>query len=529
MAQDAREYYRFCPGQERIKISDAVCMGRRRAAYPKCKGCQFNDDERAQRRRAEREAHGELSTQEHRQMLQEKIAKVFKAYDVRATYPDPLNEEIAWRLGYATAQFLRSQLSGTDRADREANTLAVGRDMRLSSEALQTAFMEGALATGADVIDIGLIDTPQAYFAANRFRCCGAVQTTASHNPAEYNGFKFCGQGGKAIGQGSGLEEIKQLALSVPKHESGQRGQLRQEDLAEPYKQFVRQFLKPIRPMKVVVDASNGVGGKWFPLVFGDVEGLEIVGLNFEMTGEFVHDPNPLISANLRQLRKAVREHKADWGVCFDGDADRLMVVDEKAEIIPCDYVTALLARMFLAEDPGSVIVYDLRSSWVVREEIEKAGGVPKRQRVGHAFMKRIMAESDAVFGGELSGHFYFRENWYCDSGLLAFVHVLNLLTAEGKPLSRLVKPLKRYHASGERNFVNDKQDETIQALAEKYADGKVDFLDGVTVEYSDWWFNVRKSNTEPLLRLNLEAKTAKLLREKLAELTPLLGEPAEH
>jgi len=461
-------------------------------------------------------------------MLEAKLAKVFKAYDVRATYPDPLNEEVAWRIGHATAQFLRSQLTGTDRADRRANTLVVGRDMRKSSPALQQAFIEGALATGADVINVGMIDTPQIYFAVNYFGCCGGAQTTASHNPANYNGFKICGQGGKPVGQDSGLEDIKRLAISVPKHETATRGQLIEEDLSEQYKQFIRKFLKPIRPMKVVVDASNGMAGKWFPIVFGDVEGLTIVPLNFEMTGDFVHEPNPLVEANLAQLQEAVRREGADLGACFDGDADRCMFVDENAEIVRCDYITALLARMFLKENPGSTIVYDLRSSWVVREEIEKAGGVPKRQRVGHAFMKRALAESNGVFGGELSGHFYFRDNWFCDSGLLAFVHLLNLLTAEGASLSELVKPLKRYYASGEKNFVNEDQDGTIRMLAERYSDGRVDFLDGVTVEYADWWFNVRKSNTEPLLRLNLEAKTAELLEEKLNELTPLLGRPAE-
>lgn len=465
-------------------------------------------------------------------MSDDKIGKVFKAYDVRATYPDPLDEEIAWRIGYATSQFLRSQLSGVDRADRKANTLVVGRDMRLSSPSLQKAYIDGAISTGSDVIDIGQIDTSQIYFAINHLATCGGVQTTASHNPANYNGFKVTGPKGRPIGQDSGLEEIRRLAVSVPRHESSSKGEVRQMDLSQPYKEFVRKFLAKTRPMKVVVDASNGMAGKWLPILFGDVPGLQIIPLNFDMldkVGKFVHEPNPLVEANLRQLQQAVRQKRADFGACFDGDADRCMFVDETGAIVRSDFMTALLAKSFLKDNPGSAIVYDLRSSWVLKEEIEKAGGVPKRQRVGHVFMKRTMADSGAVFGGELSGHFYFRDNWYCDSGMLAFVAVLNMLSAESQPLSKIAAPLARFAASGELNFFNEDKDGTIDKLMKKYSDGQSDTLDGVTVQYPDWWFNVRKSNTEPLLRLNLEAKTPELLQQKLAELTPLLGKPDGH
>ncbi len=526
MAQGPEQYYRYCPGQEQTRISDAVCGGRRRANFARCKTCQFNSDRRGQDD-IEQAAERRAGVEEKREMSDDRIGKVFKAYDVRAVYPDPLNEEIAWRIGYATSQFLRSQLSGVDRADRKANTLAVGRDMRLSSPVLQKAFVDGARSTGADVIDIGMIDTSQIYFAVNHLGTCGGVQTTASHNPAQYNGFKVAGAKGKAIGQDSGLEEIKRLAVSVPRHEVSQKGELRQVDLSEPYKQFVRGFLKADKPIKVAVDASNGMAGKVFPLLFGDVPGLRITQLNFETldkTGRFVHEPNPLVDANLRQLQQSVRQMRADFGACFDGDADRCVFVDNTGAIVRSDFITALLAKHYLAENPGSTIVYDLRSSWVLKEEIEAAGGVPKRQRVGHVFMKRALAESDGVFGGELSGHFYFRDNWYCDSGMLAFVAVMNLLAAEGKPLSALIAPLARYATSGERNFVNEDKDATIERLMDKYRDAEIDTLDGVTVQYPDWWFNVRKSNTEPLLRLNLEAKTAEIMEQKLAELTPLLG-----
>ena len=455
---------------------------------------------------------------------------IFKAYDVRGTYPDQLNEDLAWCIGYATAQFLRGQLSGYDRTDPTRNTLAVGRDMRTSSPPLCRAFIEGALSGGVNCVDVGMIDTAQIYFAVNFLKSCGGAQTTASHNPAHYNGFKIAGQAGKPIGQDTGLVEIKRIALAVPPRSASAQGNRTERDLSADYKAFVRKFLKgPRKKLKVVVDASNGMAGKYWPIIFGDIGQIETTTLNFEHTGEFAHDPNPLVPGNLKQLQQAVKEKHADLGICFDGDADRCMFLDAHARIVPCDLLTALLARAFLKSCPGSAVVYDLRSSWVVREEIEQAGGIPKRERVGHAFMKRAMAENNAVFGGELSGHFYFRDNWYCDSAFLALVAVLNVLAEEGKPIDELIKPLKRYHASGERNFECEDKDERIKQLGEKYRDARVDHLDGITIEYPDWWCNVRKSNTEPLLRLNLEAKTAEALQAKLKEVAPLLGKPVRH
>lgn len=515
--QEPPSYYRFCPGEEQAKISDAVCVGRQRVNYPKCKACQFSDDRSGGS--GYQQARGE----------EQVMAKVFKAYDIRGIYPEQLDEDIAWRIGHATAQFLRSALTGYDRSDPQANSLIVGRDMRKSSPSLREALIEGIRATGAGVIDVGMIDTSQIYFAANHLHCCGAVQVTASHNPAEYNGFKICAKGGRPVGQDTGLQEIERIATAIQRHETGVTGPMRSMDLTADYKSFVRGFLKPPRKMKVVVDASNGMAGKWFPLLFGDVENLDVTLLNPETTGQFAHDPNPLIAANLAELQAELLEQGAELGVCFDGDADRCMFVDEKGQIVGCDVITALLARSFLSEHPGSTIVYDLRSSRVVREEIEAAGGVARRDRVGHTFLKKTMADTKAIFGGELSGHFYFRDNWYCDSGMLAFVHVINVLNEQGKALSKVVKPLQRYASSGERNFNNEDKEGTVRSLAERYQDGQVDFLDGVTVEYDDWWFNVRPSNTEPVLRLNVEAKNKRLLQQKLAELSKQMGEPVEH
>ncbi|MFH0982835.1 MAG: phosphomannomutase/phosphoglucomutase [Planctomycetota bacterium] len=521
--EPAPKYYRFCPDQPKMFLSDAVCGGRRRANYHLCRGCQFNDDEKGV-------GTGRLSPASRKQ--DEKSAmleKVFKAYDVRATYPDPLNEAVAWRIGHATARFLQASLRGMDRSDPRSRTVVVGRDMRKSSPALCAAFIEGVRSTGADVIDIGMIDTPQVYFAVNYLPCCGGVQTTASHNPAHYNGFKISGQNGAPIGADTGLNDICAITKNLARHETQGLGKLVQRDLSAEYKAFVRGFLETPRRLKIVVDASNGMAGRWVPLLFGDVPQLELSCINLEHDGEFVHEPNPLVEANLRQLRDETRRTGADLGICFDGDADRLIVVDEHAEIIPCDLLTALMAPQFLARRRGATVVYDLRSSRVVAEEIRKAGGVPRRERVGHAFMKKALASSKGAFGGELSGHFYFQDNFYCDSGMLALVHLVNILTRLNQPLSALIGPLRRYAPSGERNFENENKDGAIRRLAEVYKDAKVDFLDGITVEYDRWWFNVRKSNTEPLLRLNLEAETRELMEEKLADVARHLGTPVAH
>lgn len=522
-------YDRYCPGEERIKISDAICFGRRRSNFPKCKGCQFNDDEKKMAAKA-----GDRRSETGAAEI-DRIESLFGAYDLRGTCPDPLDPEIAWRIGLATAQFLRSQLRGYDRSERAKSTVVVGRDMRRSSAALAESLIEGLRAGGSPVVDIGLIDTPQLYFAVNRMTCCGGVQVTASHNPPNYNGFKICAQKGKPVSSDTGLTQICKIAQNSTRHPGTQIAELRQEDLSEAYRAFVRGFLttnggcfNSERPLKVVVDGSNGMAGRWLPLLFGDLEWLDIVRLNFEHNGEFIHDPNPLVEANLDQLKDRMSRAKADLGVCFDGDADRLITIDERGNTVPADLVTALLARKFLTQSPGSVVVYDLRSSRVVAEEVREAGGVPRRERCGHAFIKKILADSKGVFGGEVSGHYYFRDNFYCDSGMIAFAEILNLLAETGQPISELVAPLKRYAGSGELNFRNEDQRGTIKRLAAQYSDGEIDYLDGVTVQYKDWWFNVRPSNTEPLLRLNVEAANQELLTRKLADLCPILGTPVK-
>src|SRR5215213_4608271 len=435
------------------------------------------------------------------------IEKIFKAYDVRATYPNPLNEDAAWRVGHATAQYLkRSRESAATKVKRE-DTIVVGRDMRPHSPQLAKALSDGIRSVGVNVIDVGMIDTSFIYFAINHLDTVGGIMTTASHNPVQYNGFKISGPKAKPIGAASGLDDIKRIATTLRVGQTGLKGTHKEMDLWGPYRQHVLKFLDLKRPLKVAVDASNGMAGKMVPAVFGGVPNLAIVPILFEITGSFVHDPNPLVEANLAMLKQKMAEAPVDLGACFDGDADRAMFLDEKGGMVGSDMITALLAKEFLGrpENKGSTIVYDLRSSHSVPDTIKQAGGVPRRDRVGHAFIKKTMAETKAVFGGELSGHLYFRDNFYADSAAIAFACLLSILSKQDKPLSELMKPFYKYAQSGEINFMVEDKDAKIRELAEHFKRAQIDYLDGVTIDFGDWWFNVRKSNTEPLLRLNLE------------------------
>jgi phosphomannomutase len=458
------------------------------------------------------------------------LDRIFKAYDVRATYPTPLNEEVAWKVGHATGQFLkrnRASIPDGQKVKRE-DTMVVGRDMRPHSPALAAALIDGITSTGLKVIDVGMIDTSMIYFAINYLDAVGGIQTTASHNPINYNGFKISGPKAKPIGSASGLDDIKRIASTLRMGQTGVKGSVEQQDLWPPYREHVLKFLKLPRKLRVAIDASNGMAGKMVPAVFGNLPNLEIVPLLFEIDGTFVHEPNPLVDSNLDMLKAKIRESKVDFGVCFDGDADRCFFVDEQARTVGCDMITALLARNFLEMpgNKGATIVYDLRSSHVVADEVKAAGGEPRRERVGHAFIKKTMAETGAVFGGELSGHFYFRDNFFADSGAIAFARLLSVVAAQSRPLSALIAPLTRYSQSGEVNFQVEDKEGKIRELADAYKKAQIDYLDGVTIDIGDWWFNVRKSNTEPLLRLNLEAKTPAMRDEKFEELKKHLGEP---
>ena len=451
-------------------------------------------------------------------------AAIFKTDDITGIYPDQFNEEDAWKIGCATARFLRSLLRGYERGQATTQSLCVGRDMRTHSEAIAKALITGMNSAGANVIDIGMIDTPQIYFAINHLGTCGGVQVTGSHNPAKYNGFKISGLDAKPVGADTGLKDIEHIATALLHTKGKATGSVTSRDLIDEYKNHVLKFLNPnIKKIKVAVDASNGMAGKIIPAIFGKLP-IEIIALNFEHTGKFKHEPNPLVEKNLAQVKTAVKKNKCNFGVCFDSDSDRLMMVDEKGHAIGCDLITALMVPYFLEKEPKSTVVYDLRSSRVVVEEIIKHGGTPRRERVGHAFMKKAMRDSHAVFGGELYGRFYYRDNYYADSGMITLVHLINIVGEANASISELISPLRRYYSSGEINFEVDDKQTKMDEFARRYSDGQIDSLDGITIGYKDWWFNCRPSNTEPLLRINVEAKSKELLDERLSEISEQLG-----
>jgi phosphomannomutase len=454
---------------------------------------------------------------------------VFKAYDVRAVYPEPLHEETARKIGLATGRLLLAE------AD-EKGAVVVGHDMRPSSPSLVAALKEGILSSGADVIDVGLVDTPFIAFAVNHLGAIGGVQTTASHNPIQYNGFKICRAKAKPVGTGTGLEKIEVMANGRDEPTiSAVRGGEVSVDLWEQYKAHVFAYLDPrIQTgeivIKAAIDASNGMAGTMVPKLFRDVKGLELIEINFENDkGVFVHEPNPLVDANLQQTIDAVQKTGCNLGICFDGDADRCMVVDEQGAIVGCDLITAWLAPKFLAHETDGSIVFDLRSSHAVQNSITSAHGKPVRGRVGHVFMKQAMAEHDASFGGELSGHFYFRDNFYADSGAMAFAAVVSALASSDVPMSEQIKPHRTFCQSGEINFETPDKEAAMAMLVAAYPEATVDRLDGVTVDCGDWWCNVRGSNTEPLLRLNLEASTPEEVSTHVADVSNYLGVRVDH
>ena len=467
------------------------------------------------------------------------LGRVFKAYDVRGTYPDLLNDQMGWQIGFGCSKFLLTDAAEAGETTPMMKNIVVGRDMRLSSPALSGKLIEGIRTHGGNVIDVGLVDTPFIYFAINHLDCAGGVMVTASHNPPQYNGFKVAKRRGKPVGENTGLAEIRKHAAMVDRGmPTEENGRIEHRDLWKPYIKHVRSFLRLKRPLKVVVDASNGMAGTMAPKIFGpkgaDIEGLTIVELNYDNTkGDFVHEPNPLVASNLAQLRDAVVVENADLGICFDGDADRCVVVDERGSIVGCDHLTAFLAGSFLAKHGPAPVVYDLRSTKAVSEEIIKAGGKPIRGRVGHVFMKQLMADHGGVFGGELSGHFYFRDNFNADSGAIAMAIVLSVVSSDTSPLSERIKPIARYSQSGEINFECEDKDAAIESLQDEFGDrGDVDFLDGITIDCFDaegWWCNVRKSNTEPLLRLNAEARDRVTLDQVVSMLSQHLGIRVDH
>ncbi|MFH1024299.1 MAG: phosphomannomutase/phosphoglucomutase [Planctomycetota bacterium] len=438
---------------------------------------------------------------------------IFKAYDIRGVYPGEINEDAARRIGAATARFLKT------------GAIVVGRDMRVSSDNLADALVAGILETGTNVLDIGVVSTPMVYFAIGSRDLGGGIMVTASHNPAKYNGFKISREKAIPLSSETGLADIEKLA-GIPSPPAPKPGKRETAEILPDYAAHVLRFARDIRPLTVVIDAGNGMAGKILPPILAKLP-LKVTPLYFELDGRFPHhEANPLKPENLEDLRGRVRAEKADLGVAFDGDGDRVAFVDEGGGIIASDLITALIAREFLAREKGAAVLYDLRSSRVVAEEIRKGGGIPVQERVGHAFMKATLRKRNAVFGGELSGHYYFRDNYCADSGALAMMMILNALSAAKAPLSALIAPLRRYSASGEINFEVADKAAAMDALEKRFRDGTIIHLDGVTVEYPDWWFNVRASNTEPLLRLNLEADTPEKMKKGLEAVCAVLGKP---
>jgi phosphomannomutase len=442
--------------------------------------------------------------------------KVFKAYDVRGVHPTELDEEGAYAIGRAYVEQF------------EPRTVAVGRDMRLSAPAMAAATMDGAADGGADVLDLGLVGTEMVYYAVGERRLDGGICVTASHNPPQYTGMKIVRRGALPVGGDSGLGDVRDRALAGfgP---VARRGEIRPLDVWPGFVDKVLSFVETdaIRPLKVVIDAANGMAGAMLPPVLERLPQVEAVRCYFEPDGSFPnHEPNPLLAENREFIVRKTREEGADLGVAYDGDADRCFFVDDTGEFVPGDFATALLAGLMLQKAPGGRVIYDVRASWAVPRTIEAAGGTPLVNRVGHAFIKHRMREEDAVFAGEVSAHYYFREFSQADTGVVPFLLMLELISRRGGRLSEILAPFRaRYFLTGEINTPVADVPHTLRELQDVYAaqGGRLSHLDGVSVDFDDWHFNVRPSNTEPLLRLNLEALSEERMTEKRDEVLAVI------
>ena len=431
-------------------------------------------------------------------------ASIFKAYDIRGLVDKELTPDFAFATGVAVARFLE--------LEREPGTVVIGEDMRPSSPTLATAFAAGVTSQGLDVIRIGLASTDMLYFASGKLNLPGAM-FTASHNPAAYNGIKLCFSGARPIGKESGLVTIEKFVKEGTPMAMRNLGVEKSQEMLEEYVDHLLSLVdvSSIRPLKIVIDAGNGMGGYTAPAVFKRLN-AQVIEMYFELDGTFPnHEANPIEPSNLKDLQKAVKKHKADIGLAFDGDADRCFLVDEKGELVNPSSLTGLIASRELKRYPSSNVIYNLISSRAVKEVIEENGGTAVRSRVGHSYIKKLMAETNAVFGGEHSGHFYFRDFWKADSGMLAALHAIAALGETDTPLSKLLSSFNRYYSSGEINSTVSDAKAAMNQIEKIYGkkDGvEVDHLDGLTINGDTWWFNLRASNTEPLLRLNVEAST---------------------
>jgi phosphomannomutase len=430
---------------------------------------------------------------------------IFKSYDIRGVYPAQINEAIARDLGRAFVRVVGCK------------HVAIGRDMRVSGVSLEQGFADGVTGAGADVTDIGLVSTDALYFAVGRYGFDGGVMITASHNPAEYNGFKFCRGEAQAISLETGLGAMRDLIASGASWpQPAAKGEMARLDVLDDFARHCISFIdvKQIKPFKIAIDAGNGMAGETIPYVFRYLP-CEVVPLYFELDGTYPNHPaSPIEPKNMVDLQKAVHDHGCDLGAAFDGDADRMFIVDEKAQLVGGDMVTALVGVNTLKRYPGSKILYNLICSRSVPEVIIRAGGIPVRSPVGHSLIKPIMRAQNIPFGGEHSGHFYFRDNWFADSGMIALMQCLELFSKADEPASAVIAPINNRFRSGEINTHVVDIAAKLKAIEKRYEDGQIDHLDGVTVDYPDWWLNVRPSNTEPLLRLNVEGDTRALMEQ---------------
>lgn len=441
-------------------------------------------------------------------------ASIFKAYDIRGTHPDQINAEIAYAFGAGLASFLKPK------------SIAVGRDMRKSSDELYEHLARGINDTGVDVIDLGLISTDGLYFAVGKSGYDGGVMITASHNPKEYNGFKVCRKNAEPLSGKEGLAQVcKAMQEDRYLERSPSKGVVIRKDISEDYARHCLSFIdvSKVKPYKIVIDAGNGMAGATVPPVLEKLP-VDVTRLYFDLDGTFPNHPaSPIELENLKDLQKKIAETKADFGVAFDGDADRMFLVDRHGTQLGGDMVTALVAKSLLAKHSGETILYNLICSRAVPELVERMGGTAVRTKVGHALIKPLMKKHNAIFGGEHSGHFYFRENWFADSGLIAFLVCLELISTEERLLDDMVKEIDPYVRSGEINSRVSSIPDRIEAVTKAFAGGEQDTLDGLTVQFENWWFNLRPSNTEPLLRLNVEADSKKTLDARLAELLAII------
>jgi phosphomannomutase len=451
---------------------------------------------------------------------------IFKAYDVRGIYPDQLDEKLAYRVGRAFARVLAGFKEGSSNGDASGLRVVVGHDMRLHSPALAREFCSGLSDEGCHVLFLGMVGTEMVYYAIGSRGFDGGASVTASHNPKAWAGFKLLREGALALSGDEGIQDVRRLVESEEFAGSNGKGNITEVDVYEEFQHFALDFIEAerIRPMEIVLDGGNGMAG---PMIGPILDSFPIAEdrLYFEPNGEFPdHEPNPLLEKNRKLIMDTVLDRGAELGIAWDGDADRCFFIDDEGKFVPGDFLTALLAEAVLSKEPGAPIVYDVRASRAVPDTIERAGGRAVINRVGHAFFKKRMREEGAAFGGEVSGHYYFRDFWFADSGVLPALLVLELLSVKEKTMAELLAPYReRYFISGEINSEVEDKDGKMRELAGRYADGRITWLDGVSVDYDDWHFNVRPSNTEPLLRLNLEAFTNEAMEARTEEVLRII------